>query len=390
MIRIPETQNHSGAIQTGFRLSGIHGILTALHGVADGDVFSAIQGSQVFNDLRVTAVDIKHDIALLTSDQLEGLAPNGLVAERNSQVQPEEALHASGFPLALRAIYTIKVTANRNPFTKLDKILPHADFKAFSARHSPSPDVRVLSVDGALTPGYSGAPLLNERGRVVAVVDGGLQRNSQIAWAIPLESIQLVATENNKGALNALAGAQDLLFCYPIDSADKGHLTKLNQYVGKWVPVDTEVNSGQFVGHDKNGKPKWEHVQSDIASADGAILISIGPEQDLIVDGKFAISEQTPEKWNNDGSHFFAGRTTYDGETKAAKLTRFETWKGGLRCMIVGIFKYSYKNSRPTSNAKTIRSTTLELREDGQLWIHFATGAEPIYSQDYAVGFQRE
>jgi hypothetical protein len=42
MIRIPSTVHHGPIIQTGFRLQGRKGIVTALHGVADGSKFSAM------------------------------------------------------------------------------------------------------------------------------------------------------------------------------------------------------------------------------------------------------------------------------------------------------------------------------------------------------------
>lgn len=56
MVRVPSSQQHGSAIQTGFRLRGVSGIVTALHGVAGGGTFSAINDqNKVINILSSVA-----------------------------------------------------------------------------------------------------------------------------------------------------------------------------------------------------------------------------------------------------------------------------------------------------------------------------------------------
>jgi hypothetical protein len=68
-------------LQTGFRIQGTKGIITALHGVLGATSITA-QNTQgdVLTDLSISQVDIDNDLALLTSQEIfrrgnEGLIP---------------------------------------------------------------------------------------------------------------------------------------------------------------------------------------------------------------------------------------------------------------------------------------------------------------------------
>src|ERR1043166_4311701 len=79
LVRIPATTQHGAAIQTGFRIKGTKGIVTALHGVADGNSFSAVnENNDVLRDLTIQAVDVQNDLALLASEELYRRTDDGL------------------------------------------------------------------------------------------------------------------------------------------------------------------------------------------------------------------------------------------------------------------------------------------------------------------------
>src|SRR4051812_19891114 len=62
--------------QTGFRLVGTAGIVTALHGVVDANQITArpsVAGMRVTKPLKIIKVDIEHDLALISSAEVSKL-----------------------------------------------------------------------------------------------------------------------------------------------------------------------------------------------------------------------------------------------------------------------------------------------------------------------------
>ena len=60
------------------------------------------------------------------------------------------------------------------------------------SRKSPSLDMQIIKLDGVtITPGTSGAPIIDAAGQVVAIADGGLDGGlTQLTWAIPAEEVE--------------------------------------------------------------------------------------------------------------------------------------------------------------------------------------------------------
>jgi hypothetical protein len=58
-------------------------------------------------------------------------------------------------------------------------------------RGSPFYKAKVLSIQGQLLPGDSGAPILDSQNRVLAIADGGLKGGfAGISWAVPMNSLK--------------------------------------------------------------------------------------------------------------------------------------------------------------------------------------------------------
>ena len=205
-VEIPPTKTHGKIIQTGFRLQGTNGIITALHGVVGGDNFKALNKfGKIYINLELVEVDVDRDLALLRNDELlksdEGLQPS------EKSVTAGQLLWGFGYPLAIKEVYKRRIHAG-DPVTKqLDKLIPvDTSGNALRKRGSPNKLIDVLNVEGSLSPGESGAPVLNADNQVVGIVDGGL-RNAGINWAIPLKTISWASprlVEDDLARLNTL------------------------------------------------------------------------------------------------------------------------------------------------------------------------------------------
>jgi S1-C subfamily serine protease len=292
MIRIPETPQHAAAIQTGFRLSGTRGIVTALHGVIGGGGFSAINDkNEVFNNLRLGGLDIVNDIALLISEDARLQDNSGLLSSRQT-IESGTFLRVLGHPLGIN-LHLKAVQTGDPAIVRLSRLVPPTSAKAFDRRQSPSLDARVLDIETPLVPGDSGAPVLDDAGAVVGVVDGGLARGqAAISWAMPLASVQFRPPAILQDQIAALARqAVEDLFSFEVDD------TRVDESETKVWQLDTaNPRKATFKGivrgpdgrplsganvearhYVKRGEAFGERVGSVVTNAEGEYEISVLP-----------------------------------------------------------------------------------------------------------------
>lgn len=224
MVRIPATRHHKVILQTGFRLAGRKGIITALHGVVDGVTFSAYNESgDVLNNLKIASVDIDNDLALLRSGEIDNRPGEGLEASDTSTISPGTSLRTLGHPEGINLYIKDDLRAG-NPVTKkLHMVIPPRSARLFDLRKSPSADITILNISsGNLGPGFSGAPVLNPSNHVVGVVNGGLRDGAlAISWAIPITAASWRDIASARTRMNELAELEtNNLFKFVEDETD--------------------------------------------------------------------------------------------------------------------------------------------------------------------------
>lgn len=122
-----------------------------------------------------------------------------------------EGLYVIGHPLGISAQLTSELfKINRVQSRELIELIPPGEEELLNQlqdRNSPATDIEVLSIEGSLVKGHSGAPVLNKYDQVIGIVNGGLQAlgGDEIGWVIPWEatvtSWQLANEENVRGDL---------------------------------------------------------------------------------------------------------------------------------------------------------------------------------------------
>ena len=188
--------------QTGFRVRGRKGVITALHGIAGCATVKAQskQGPILSNTLSASEIDIENDLVFLTSDELKAGSDDGLSLATNDSFTPLQSVKVTGHPYGIASI-TTQLILRDPPVRPLRDLLTEDALSALSTRQSPAPNISVLSVQGAIVPGNSGAPVFNSNNEVVGVANGGLfGGTTDITWAIPLQRVQWRAVSQ---ALNA-------------------------------------------------------------------------------------------------------------------------------------------------------------------------------------------
>lgn len=236
--------------QTGFRVQGTVGIVTALHGVADCQTISAVadNGQEIFNDLDIVQVDIERDIALLVSPELAQRTSDGLaLSTLTASAILTTPLSITGYPLGLDA-QDVESNLLVRDLEPLDAIIPDPEeTDALRLRHSPALTITVLNLQAQLLPGHSGAPLFDPENRLVGVGNGGLRGGTvNRSWAIPWSDVQLqpVTLPQVKQGLTALSAMEPSLALafsstYPEQPESSAKLVKFSGRI-----VDQQTNRG--------------------------------------------------------------------------------------------------------------------------------------------------
>ena len=180
--------------QTGFIMNGTRGIFTALHGVVDAKEIRAVSraANEAFNSLKISEVDIEHDVALLDSSELDGKNLPGLDRVEFSEIVDPGPLKVLGYPLGIELIPTLGLLLRSPNLVELRTLLEIAAEKPVKDRGSPFYKAKMLSIQGKFLPGHSGAPVLDLNNRVIAIANGGLRGGlADISWAVPMNSLEM-------------------------------------------------------------------------------------------------------------------------------------------------------------------------------------------------------
>jgi hypothetical protein len=188
---------------TAFRAVGVAGALTALHGVAGCQSIrlQSENGPGLAADVTISQVNIDADLATLDSSELDTKYPTGYTISE-APVAPDVQLAVYGYPEGLLKPLRTTVQVRKPAIVALSTLLSEKLAGDLSERTSPSIVLPIVSIQGSLLPGHSGAPIFDQNGRVAAIADGGLKQGAdQISWAIPVSAIHQLRTSSGSARL---------------------------------------------------------------------------------------------------------------------------------------------------------------------------------------------
>jgi hypothetical protein len=217
---------------TGFVWQDSKHVVTSLH-VVDGHNNVTVQyinedGQVTANSpARVVKVLKDADLVLLQLETPQNIEP--LIIDTNAP-EVKQTLDALGFPMNISAHTNTQVVV-RFGGKKLKSILTKSALKKITVY--PNVNLTILNLEGNLVPGLSGAPILNDAGHVVGIVDGGLENGAVgISWGIPANQLPLLAQSLDTKLPNAKHVAE--LFAADLDADMEDvetfgnvHMTKL-------------------------------------------------------------------------------------------------------------------------------------------------------------------
>lgn len=218
-------------VASGFIWQRSDWVVTSLHTVL-GDGQIRVQCKQTDVPATIISVHARADLALLKTDPFpDNCKPFSTVitAEpRNSQ-----KLHTMGYRGAALAPTTRGLTKEwAAPPVTIARIVGNNDNVLNALRRLGTPDVDNLPIyylQGGLLPGYSGAPIIDGNGNLVAVADGGLNGGTtDYNWAIPGKHLNELPAKGMSEMPSAGRDASGALFSSGITASDSNPIVNYN------------------------------------------------------------------------------------------------------------------------------------------------------------------
>jgi hypothetical protein len=260
---------------TGFRVRGQSGIVTALHGVAGCREVRATSeyGQPPIHPLTISKVNIEADAALLVSEDFKD--EDGI--EIGEAIEEGSLAWTLGYPLKM-GYHSVGITigspAERTLSTELQSLSPET-FSRLRDRKSPNIAQKVLSIQGSVVPGHSGAPVVDPRGRLLGIAIGGLGGGTLgFAWAIPYSRSFKWDLSLDLGRLDQLSAQTASLFSLG-DPNDRSVVPP-----SACDLIQKALVAGQRGFVDLIGKPIGDRIESTL-NLPGALYTTVAPEKYL-------------------------------------------------------------------------------------------------------------
>ncbi len=172
---------------SGFLFGGADRVVTALHVVANcGRIAIYREETQATVLARLAKSDAPSDLAILTLDRALAATPLPLTQDA---LKVNDRMVAIGYAIGQP---TMSDTALRlaSGESRLRHMLNTDARRMIETAGAPALDLEILRLDGHLLPGLSGAPIVDDRGHVVGVGDGGLEGGAvSISWGVPAAAL---------------------------------------------------------------------------------------------------------------------------------------------------------------------------------------------------------
>ncbi|NLO50192.1 MAG: trypsin-like peptidase domain-containing protein [Bacteroidales bacterium] len=250
LVMIKITANGQPSAASGFIWKHDDWVVTSLHAMQAGAQIKVLYLNSYWRDAEVIRVLPKADLVLLKTN-LSEMPLNKPVKPVTSfytgQVKFREKLYAQGYHGGANGHRTQSLEkGDANPETLEYLIVSIPNKKKLKALGFPQIDLPVYFLNGSLLPGYSGAPIYNTDGQLIAIGDGGLENGQiNVSWAIPATYLTELESTNST-QLPASLTDLSLLFSAQMQLDEDFDEEKFVNDDLPYLPAENEHNGFEF------------------------------------------------------------------------------------------------------------------------------------------------
>ncbi len=214
------TVTHQGgdevSVGTGFLCHDRKSVVTAYHLVAGAEKVLVQTAPKTSPGIaKIWKVQKPSDLALLTLEDAATANPLPMGEAPKEGAQVLSLGHAYGAP-AVESLTQMKI---REVGAKtLSDMLNENHRQEIERLGFPDLGLNLLNIEGNPAPGFSGAPVIDTSGRVIGVIDGGLESGAgSVSWAIPAKQIDALFAQDETVTRESNATVQQSRLLYAAD-----------------------------------------------------------------------------------------------------------------------------------------------------------------------------
>ncbi len=204
LVRVEIKKGTKGYACTGFLWKKPEWVVTSLHAMKHGATYQVVYDNQFYRSAKVVKVFADADLVLLETDiDKRPLSTTVVPIKKYNPEKPKwrEKLYAQGYHGGSKGHRTTPLEKGDAEPETLEELVVKEDEEALLRKLGfPKIDLDILFLNGSLLPGYSGSPIYNLKGELVAIGNGGLENGAtDVSWAIPASYISNL---ENSGSTN--------------------------------------------------------------------------------------------------------------------------------------------------------------------------------------------
>jgi hypothetical protein len=249
---------------TGWCYSDALHVITALHvvaGIPDKDISVFNEISKKRSQAKVIKVLKEADLALLELASDIGLKPMTLdIVDPQSTSEFYVWGYPHGIPTMAGDYIRFSLSHGNQPI--LNNLLQNEKLKEVLEKQKyPQLHAKILRLSSTIQPGHSGAPILNNTGKVIGIADGGLRSGTaRLNWAFPASLYVPQLFNSNERPFPAEISIQANLYSSNIIVPD--NISEEEQY--KMIETEASKNTA---GDDKHSVTKtWTANYNEIVA----------------------------------------------------------------------------------------------------------------------------
>lgn len=227
LVKVMVTGGNKMGVCSGFLWKKKSWVVTSLHAMKIGGKVQVVYPGDNITEAKVIKVYQPGDLVLLETN-IESNPVSSEVIPLTTYHQGEvafaEKMYAIGYNGGSKGDQTQALEkGHANPET-LEFLVRPEDKTQLSALGFPSMKLPIYFLSGSLLPGFSGAPVFNNKNELIGIGDGGLERGlMNVSWCIPAVNLEALEASNiselpaNLGNATQLYSAEVLIDVKPND-----------------------------------------------------------------------------------------------------------------------------------------------------------------------------